>query len=392
MNFAVYGSLGVAEHVLAALQAQGHGIVSVVDQPGRVGQLVAGFTVADSCTLLNTQFDALVIATLDYAAACDDLRVLAIDPKLIFREVIWQPFLLQLEPTTYCNFSCRFCSRSSLPVARQNRHLDLDQYQKILIQCHQVKRIQLQGLGEPLLHPQLPEMLKMAFDKGIQTSLTTNGSLATPNMLANISPFLHKLVFSLDTVDEHEFARLRCPGKLPQIKEHIRDFCQHSGHTAVVINAVISAENSQSLELLMEFAIQAQIHELHLHLAENWFIPGETEFSENHCLISNNLVLEQHLKTQLPVWKKELATQGVILTFSGLNSRRGNCWWPFYGMFISLDGLITPCCIRMHGQTYALGNIFEKSMIEIWQGKAYRSLRQAMFNKKKFQMCEFCPK
>ena len=91
--------------------------------------------------------------------------------------------------------------------------------------------------------------------------------------------------------------------------------------------------------------------------------------------------------------KQRLRRKGVYVSFPGFEARLGRCRWPFSSLFISVEGHVTPCCIRMHRE-HALGNIFEvASLEEIWNGPDYRALRQAHLDGDTSNpMCGRCPR
>ena len=80
--------------------------------------------------------------------------------------------LLQVEPTTRCNFTCGFCA---------GRHLDqsdlaLATFDALLDQLPDVEHLELQGEGEPLMHTDFFAMAERARARGIEVSTITNGS------------------------------------------------------------------------------------------------------------------------------------------------------------------------------------------------------------------------
>lgn len=91
------------------------------------------------------------------------------------------PLLIELDPTTACNFSCPECisadllNKSKIPGPRLN---DLIRE----FADAGVRGIILVGGGEPLAHSAMPEPIKIAHKHGIQVGLTTNGSLLSRYM------------------------------------------------------------------------------------------------------------------------------------------------------------------------------------------------------------------
>ncbi len=88
------------------------------------------------------------------------------------------PRFLQLEPTGRCNPACHMCAVhdrgdtvADLPLKRLRELLDA---------MPQLQQVHLQGLGEPMLHPQFFKMVELAIGRGLWVSANTNATLLTP--------------------------------------------------------------------------------------------------------------------------------------------------------------------------------------------------------------------
>jgi MoaA/NifB/PqqE/SkfB family radical SAM enzyme len=94
------------------------------------------------------------------------------------------PEALQVEVTNRCNFNCQMCIRRVWEARLQDLNLDL--YEKIAKSSFPLlKKLILYGLGEPLVNPNFPEMLRIArkhLPKDSTITISTNGSLLTPEV------------------------------------------------------------------------------------------------------------------------------------------------------------------------------------------------------------------
>lgn len=89
-----------------------------------------------------------------------------------------RPFrVVQIEVTSRCSTGCIFCPHDALSDRWVEGDLPLDLYrEKIVPYLGLFELVYLQGWGEPMLHPNLWDMLDMAQEKGCQTGFTTNGA------------------------------------------------------------------------------------------------------------------------------------------------------------------------------------------------------------------------
>ena len=89
-----------------------------------------------------------------------------------------------LEPTSQCNLACDGCyrenvtgSHKSLEVVRQ----ELELFQRL----RNTDGVSIAG-GDPLMHPQVVEIVKMVADMGLKPILNTNGNVLTMELLREL--------------------------------------------------------------------------------------------------------------------------------------------------------------------------------------------------------------
>lgn len=79
-----------------------------------------------------------------------------------------------LEITNVCNLSCSFCHKTS----RQKKLMTEEEFDLLTKKiAGKAKYLYFHLMGEPTLHPMLPEFIDQAKSKGFLPMLTTNGSL-----------------------------------------------------------------------------------------------------------------------------------------------------------------------------------------------------------------------
>ena len=123
----------------------------------------------------------------------------------LFMRLIRHPVLCNYYVTYRCNATCGFCDiweRPSPYVTLENAQANF-----LALKRLGVKVIDFTG-GEPLLHRQLAELLRMAKSLGFVTTVTTNG-LLYPKNAGKLRGLVDMLHFSLDSPDrdEHDASR-----------------------------------------------------------------------------------------------------------------------------------------------------------------------------------------
>lgn len=96
-----------------------------------------------------------------------------------------------LEPCSVCNLKCNYCNMhsSKTDVTSQIGVMDMSLYKKILMDIsdldYKLKALHFHGWGEPTMHKNLPEMIRLARDLNIADRyiVITNGTLLKEAML-----------------------------------------------------------------------------------------------------------------------------------------------------------------------------------------------------------------
>lgn len=106
-----------------------------------------------------------------------------------------------IEITSSCNLSCSFCQETKRPV----HFMSIEQFGHVIKEIKPFTNfIYLHVKGEPLLHPDLEQMLSICDAQGIQVNITTNGTLLKKNLdILTASP-VHQINISLHSADDND--------------------------------------------------------------------------------------------------------------------------------------------------------------------------------------------
>ena len=144
------------------------------------------------------------------------------------------PILAQIVPIRRCNLACTYCNEfdavsAPVPIAEMLRRLDL-------LAALGTTIITISG-GEPMLHPDLDEIIRRARHNGAIATLITNGYLLTAERIHRLNRAgLDYLQISIDNVipDETSKKSLKVLGrKLDLLAEH--------AEFAVTVNSVLGS-------------------------------------------------------------------------------------------------------------------------------------------------------
>lgn len=135
------------------------------------------------------------------------------------------PLHLDVEISNRCNLRCTFCDKLPLLSKDQLGDMDLSRYRGIIDEgaAGGLWGLKLSYRGEPLLHPDVVEMVAYAKAKGIiDVYFNTNGMLLTPELSRRLMDAgLDRISISMEGTDPVAFERERRGAKFHQIISNI---------------------------------------------------------------------------------------------------------------------------------------------------------------------------
>ena len=241
-----------------------------------------------------------------------------------------------LEITNVCNLSCSFCPGTKRP----KRFLSVEEFSRLAqrLKGH-TEYLYLHVMGEPLLHPQLAEILATAADQNFKICLTTNGTLLKRSLpvLMNADR-LHKISVSL-----HSFEGNDGIDGLDEYVSQTARACAALAQRGVICAFRLWNEGGKNEKNTQIFEILSR--EFDKNVAE---IPLDVRGNRK---LGDRLYLESAEKFD---WPDLSAAVGGVEFCLGLRQQAA----------VLCDGTVVPCCLDGEGQI-PLGNLFHQNFDEI---------------------------
>jgi MoaA/NifB/PqqE/SkfB family radical SAM enzyme len=313
-----------------------------------------------------------------------NLAVYQYDLKTRPDKLHYSPLTAHLEVTTKCNLKCKMCEHSFDMLIKPD--LDFSAFQKIIGELPYLKNLILQGLGEPLLNPDLFRMIAAAKQRGIRTGFTTNGTLLNPELSQKIiDSKLDWLYISLDALDKGIFEEIRRGAYFEITKSNIENFFKLKGKKNPETNfwTLLMKENINEIPKVIAFAEELGMEKVVIQSLHNW---GHEHFAEEINKISD--ISKAEFENLVFEIKKVKRTVRVEINQPGHTQK---CNWPWRALYISADGFATPCC--MQGSDPAVinfGNLLEQGADKIINNEAYCSFRKDLRTGLP-KVCRGCP-
>ena len=221
-----------------------------------------------------------------------------------------------VEITNICNLRCAFCPGTKRP----ERFMPPEEFRILARRLRpHTGFLYLHVMGEPLLHPQLGELLEIGAAEGFRLCLTTNGTLleARHELLLS-APALHKLSVSLHSMEGNNAGALG--GYLTGVWESVQALSQ-AGIICALRLWNIGGQETRNGEILAFLGDRLGTHPLDL-----------PQLRRGSWKLGQRLYLEQAEKFDWPELEGPERAAGFCL---GLRDQ----------VAVLVDGTVTPCCL-----------------------------------------------
>lgn len=359
----------------------------------------ASLLICTSCQHISLQKSEYQRLTQQYKPDIPIIKLTALNARL------WseQPKILNLEPTTYCNFNCWYCVGRSMKQA----HIDEDSYYQLLANsASEIELLALVGEGEPFMYKGFFRMVEAAKQKGIYVITISNGSTLTKSIVSKICESgLNYISISIDSIDPDEFSQTRIDGKLEQVIAGIKRLITYrdthgfhyprigvkgtlvSPKRGTLINVAhllknIGVEIFEGFQVLNPKESYVSIYPEHKKQLIEKITECKTIVSEE----TQQIFQETDLISIDTFCKNE----GIPFFEVGeLNRLRPNCDEKY--IYSLLSGEITPCCQIKQPISKTL-NLFNTPLHKLYKNDLYENIKFNLFNGIFPEYCKGCIK
>lgn len=347
-----------------------------------------------------------------------------------------KPVHIQLEHTTYCNARCIMCDHY-IAHNRGSKHLSLKTVKKLESLYPYVSMIIMHGNGEPLLNPDILEILSLYKKYHIKVSLNTNLSFVTDDVLLVIRDSCTSIHVSCDGVNKKQYEYIRqglsydtfklnmkrlnsvCTEtdkvlEVVLMRQNIRDagkfvsFAFENGFSKVIFNALGCNRWINNMEDDLREYMHTAVHycrvakEEGTRLGIDVVTPFEAFFDKTIVCKDNLLIDSPHFEIEpSEVLHRKFSWYTNTIAFELLNhhdidtlnkescgSFKGICEYPFAKTYIDLNGNVSFCCpsSRKIIDSISENNNFE----DIWNNQIYQKMRETFYSGNMTCLCDKC--
>ena len=319
------------------------------------------------------------------------------------------PKNLYLETTNRCNLRCKGCILYN-GNWEPDRDISFDELTMITDQLPDLEKIMLHGVGEPLLNPDLPQMVRHLKNRNVYTLFNSNGILLDDGWRHDlVDAGLDELRVSLDAATPEGYRKIRNNSEFERIVQNLRSFlnlqsAKQVSHPRLSLWFLGTEDNILELPEFVRLASDIGIGDIYLQRLVYF------QDNDGYGVARSTKSLQNRDGTYWELIQKsqELATRlGIRFNASGLRkpgesiqsetraeSPWMKCYRPSTLVYITANGNLLPCCISPFSTvdfaSIVLGNVFETSLEQLWHGTRYKTFREKLQSSIPPKCCQGC--
>ena len=257
--------------------------------------------------------------------------------KMLKREFDHKPIAAQIYVTDQCNLDCFYCSEYDNSVP----HPSLEDLKKWIGKIKELGciRIGLQG-GEPLLHPNIVEIVRFCKGLGLRTSMSTNGFKLTQTLIEDFEEAgLDSLQISVDRMTPIPSTRKSIKTIIPKIE------LLKNSKLKFNITGVLFKESLKEAKQVLEYGFSEDIptHARVVHAGPSGSYDVET---------GGNAALKEMIDFQIAEKKKgrRVHTTASLFNYQKSLLNGNNMDWTcvagYKYLYVSAKGKFWLCCVN----------------------------------------------
>src|SRR5262245_35325129 len=271
------------------------------------------------------------------------------------------PLTLAIESTAKCNLFCPMCPRENIHFPPRDMELSL--FKKIVDEGKDFLEFAVPyGVGEPLLNPEIFDMIAYCRQVGVPSGISTNATTLTDESSRKlIEAGLDYIIFAFDGATKATYEKYRKGADFEKVRSNILTFLR------------VKKEMKSKIFCIIQMVRLKENRDEIPELIRMWRIDGIDE---------------------VRIKKDEVHNTGSAIP--GDHAQRPPMRHPCYllwrgPMYIHYDGTVFPCCYIYPEEP--IGNVKKSTLAEIWNSEKMVRLREAHVrgDLSEYKACQNCP-
>lgn len=284
------------------------------------------------------------------------------------------PPSINAELSSVCNLACPECMTGIALTERRSDFIDFDLTDKIAAELSGTTlSAWLYFQGEPMLHPRLFEIISRF--RRMNPVISTNGHFLDHHTCTSLAESgLKKIIISYDGVTPDAYSAYRAGGDHARVTEGIR----------LLAETIESTRSSLKMELQFLVGSHNEAEADHVALFAK---SVRASFRIKSMQVLDNKRIEEWI----PAEKRKSRYISKNGKHNSIHTLKRGCFRMWRGAVVTTDGDVVPCCYDKNGK-HVMGNLYQNSFREIWNGPEYRQFRANVMKSRSLEeICKNCP-
>ena len=307
-----------------------------------------------------------------------------------------KPFFLYLDPTSFCNLECPFCTTGVRKSDRPSASMSLSVFKHIIDEIgFDLFHMSFYNWGEPLLNKDFVDMITYLQKYHITSDVSTNLSFPLSKEKAKelINSGLNRITISVDGASQQTYAKYRVGGDIELVFKNIKLLVDEKklseNNIEIEWRFLIFKHNQTEIPKAMKIA-----NELGVKLVFAAPHVDPTKFDEWSSTIdqfsATSWPYNDGKRDSMPEKQKSTDKETRMME-SKLNFKSG-CDWLWWTSVVNANTSIAPCCITVD-QKDDFGIVNDSKLIDIRNNEKYTKSREIIAgqNNDIDTICKKCP-
>ncbi|MDB4651309.1 radical SAM protein [Synechococcus sp. AH-551-E05] len=286
------------------------------------------------------------------------------------------PLYIEVSPVGACNHRCTFCAVDY--IGYKSIFMDIKSYKASIdsMKGKGCKSIMFAGEGEPLLHPEINEMVEYTKESGgIDVSFTTNAVKLNDTFIEKSLRYSSWIKVSFNGGDEESYSTIHRTKKddyhkvLDNIRKAVDYKKKHGLNTAIGLQTLLLPENIDSIPNLCNTCKELGVDYVVIKPYSQHKMSNTTQYS--------NIDYSQYLDLGDTLKKYNTKEFNVVFRINTIKNwisqnedRYCKCMaTPSTWAYIMADGDVYTCSAYLLDERFRLGNINELNFDQIWNSE-----------------------
>jgi radical SAM protein with 4Fe4S-binding SPASM domain len=273
------------------------------------------------------------------------------------------------------------------------RLLDDELWRKVIDEIRPTN-INVSGIGEPFLHPNIFKIIRHAKSRGATVNCATNFTRVKGKHREIAESGIDQLKVSIDATQADTYQAIRGEDAFDSIISNIRKIVElreslNLSTPSVRFNFAVQYLNFEQAADLVDLAAELGVDGIYFQYLE--YVDMEDRKEMLTAEMTRERLTEvlkeaerradqKGVQTNLNIWWRDFDIfWNKMQPISKFKPNRKPCYFPWFSTWLGADGWVRPCPIMPWTLDEGrMGNLAEQSFSEIWNNEKYRKLRGAL--------------